>query len=527
MSCCGEGSPFDYSSTAGGIPSPAGFPAITTCCENDIYIAPQRLQPPQITSSLMVNVVPTIFFTYVITATNNPDLYYAPTFPAWMTFDGVDTLSGTPPSDTASSVFTFQVGATNVSGSTVVTVQGGIAPFVTSSSTPSGTSGELFEYLIEATNNPISYHAFDLPAWASFDGVQTVSGTPPILCIDAEYNFTVTATNIYGTSIDHPVTVETVAFPPPDITSSLSVAAQEGVPFSYVLTANRSPTSFDATNLPAWASFDLVDTIIGTPTLDCFPITYPKVETADLSATNICGTGPTSQLEINETGFQTQLLVQPVVNIVSDVYPLGFQSYWSPYTIASPGDVGPGTNYPLGFTESEIQKIFDGSTSWDITSDVVFSGTSDLVGAYNKDFSGTHNFILAQQTCPPTPQTISFDVRGGDTTIVVELFDSDVNGKWYYYYNGLYYPYMAIEYVDNMVDFVFYTFLSAFNFEGDCSKLWQGGTTPGQSITSSNSTTTATLTFDDAIEYNASIFSCDADIHANQIHSGGIDISFT
>ena len=84
------------------------------------------------------------------------------------------------------------------------------------------------------------------------------------------------------------VVFETGTLAPPGapvITSPLSATAVLNQPFTYQITATNSPTSFDATGLPAGLAVDnLTGLITGMPTLDgTFNVT--------LSATNSSGTG--------------------------------------------------------------------------------------------------------------------------------------------------------------------------------------------------------------------------------------------
>src|SRR2546422_988435 len=73
--------------------------------------------------------------------------------------------------------------------------------------------------------------------------------------------------------------------PPPTITSAGTATGQVGVAFSYQMTATNSPTSFDATGLPAGLALNATSGLIaGTPT-------SAGASTVTLSATNAGGTG--------------------------------------------------------------------------------------------------------------------------------------------------------------------------------------------------------------------------------------------
>src|SRR5207247_9268143 len=73
--------------------------------------------------------------------------------------------------------------------------------------------------------------------------------------------------------------------PPPTLPSAGTATGQVGVAFSYQMTATNSPTSFDATGLPAGLALDATSGLIaGTPT-------SAGASTVTLSATNAGGTG--------------------------------------------------------------------------------------------------------------------------------------------------------------------------------------------------------------------------------------------
>src|SRR5947207_6409750 len=82
------------------------------------------------------------------------------------------------------------------------------------------------------------------------------------------------------------VALATTAFAAkPVITSPLTATGQVGVAFSYQITATNSPTSFNATGLPAGLTIDTANGLIsGTPTA-------AAASNVSLSATNAGGTG--------------------------------------------------------------------------------------------------------------------------------------------------------------------------------------------------------------------------------------------
>lgn len=145
-------------------------------------------------------------FSYTITATGSPTISYGvafPNLPSFLTFDGVDTISGTIPSDYASN-FSFGVTASNDYGSdsetvdVMVTYTSNEPPVITSAVTVDATAGQAFSYTTTATGSPtITYGSSGLPVYLIGTG-SSISGTIPASLTDVSFSFTVTATNDYG-----------------------------------------------------------------------------------------------------------------------------------------------------------------------------------------------------------------------------------------------------------------------------------------------------------------------------------------
>lgn len=136
-------------------------------------------------------------------------------------------------------------------------------PVITSVLTATGTVYSSFDYQITASSNPASYNASNLPSGLAIDtsdgeisGTPTVSGTTYV---------TLDATNDSGTGS----AILTLYIAPdavPVITSTLTVTGQTGSSFSYQITAENSPTSYSASNLPDGLSIDASGGVIsGTP----------------------------------------------------------------------------------------------------------------------------------------------------------------------------------------------------------------------------------------------------------------------
>ena len=143
------------------------------------------------------------------------------------------------------------------------------APAITSATTASGQAGSAFSYQITASTPPTSFGASGLPAGLSVNSsTGLISGTPTQV---GTFSVTLTASNSGGTGTSV-LSLAISAEPPPPpvtpvITSTLAaLEAERGIPLSYQITANNSPTSFGASGLPAGLSVNTSTGLIsGTP----------------------------------------------------------------------------------------------------------------------------------------------------------------------------------------------------------------------------------------------------------------------
>src|SRR5207237_352475 len=143
------------------------------------------------------------------------------------------------------------------------------------------TAEQLFTYQITADNSPTVFGATNLPAWLTRDqSTGLLTGTPSDTDIGT-FLLNISATNAGGTDTE----VLTLDVTPctPQITSLLTATGTVGVSFTYQITATCSPTSFDATGLPAGLIRDTTTGLIsGTPSVSgTFSVT--------ISATNSAG----------------------------------------------------------------------------------------------------------------------------------------------------------------------------------------------------------------------------------------------
>jgi cyclophilin family peptidyl-prolyl cis-trans isomerase len=188
---------------------------------------------PVITSKSTAYPTTTAPFNYQITATGSPMSFAltGDTLPAGLSFSTTTgVISGTV-TETAPGIRNLNISATNGSGTGSATLS--IAynyPVIADNLTASAVKGQPFQFQIQATNNPTSYAAYNLP-----DGVTVntttglISGTPTVSGSDY---MTIYATNAGGTySSSVYLTIAEPAAPslPPVVSTKKKVTARNGV----------------------------------------------------------------------------------------------------------------------------------------------------------------------------------------------------------------------------------------------------------------------------------------------------------
>ena len=239
------------------------------------------------------------------------------------------------------------------------------APTITSSLTGAATVGTAYTYQIAATGNPTSFNATGLPAGLTVNTTTgVISGTPTAA---GTSNVAISATNGVGTgTATLALTVSNPAGNPPVINSTLTSAATVGTAYTYQITATNTPTSFNATGLPAGLTVSTTTgAITGTPTA-------AGTSNVTISATNGVGTG-------------TATLVLTVSNPAGN--PPAINS-----SLASTATVGTAysyqitaTNAPTGFNATGLPAGLTVNT----TSGVI-SGTPTAVGSSNVTISASN-----------------------------------------------------------------------------------------------------------------------------------------
>ncbi len=249
-----------------------------------LTITGMSIQPPVITSPAVAADPNDGFFTYQITATNNPLSFGATGLPAGLTVNtATGLISGTP---TSTGVFTVTLSANNLggtgTGTLTLTVTLPPRPVITSATAVTDQIDMAFNYQITASNNPTSFDATGLPTGLTVDtitgvitGIPTASGT---------FSISLRATNVSGTGTSI-LTLTVTPLPATTVTSPAASTGTVGQAFSYQITATNMAVSYTANGLPPGLSVNTATGLItGTPLMaGTFAVT--------LTATNASSTG--------------------------------------------------------------------------------------------------------------------------------------------------------------------------------------------------------------------------------------------
>ena len=254
------------------------------------------------------------------------------------------------------------------------------APIITSplaDSVDVGTSG--YSYTITADNSPTSFAATSLPSGLSRSGA-TISGTPSAPGV---FLINILAQNNDGFDLE--TLVLTVNEIVPVITSPPTSSGNVGDPFSYQITADNSPASFNVRGLDSFPglTFDPVTGIIGgVPT---------STASGDviLTATNSAGSGiAVLSLTVNAATSNPPVIVSSLSETIT-------QGVFYSYTIEATNS--PETFGLIGALPSGLSRRGN-----------VISGVPSEAGTFSVSLSASNSFgtgtgVLTLEVLPPVP----------------------------------------------------------------------------------------------------------------------------
>jgi len=353
---------------------------------------------PQISSTNNAIATRNSAFSYQITADSSPTSYDATGLPVGLSVNtSTGLISGTPTA--AAGTFTVTLSAANATGTGTLSLTLEVtepllgAPVISSALTATATRGSAFSYQITASSSPTSYNATGLPAGLSINAsTGLISGNPTA----AAGTFIVTLSAANGTGAGTANLTLTLNASP-QITSALTATATRGSAFSYQITADSSPTSYNATGLPTGLSVNTTNGLIsGTPTVAAGTFTVT------LSAANATGTG-TANLTVNlsATPRITSANTQTATRGVSFSFPVTADS--SPSSFAA-------SSLPAGLTINATSGLITGIPT---ASAGVFTNS---LSASNATGTGpATNFILT--LLDPTIAVPNGDLTGGQLVV--------------------------------------------------------------------------------------------------------------
>ena len=239
------------------------------------------VMPSAVTITLIVN---RVMNPYSIIADNNPTSYDCTTLPLGLILNKTTGIITGTPTVIGTTAVTLTVKNQTASVTQILTIiVNPDVPVVTSEEIIIFRNELMVDYQIQATYTPTSYNCTTLPAGLILNQTTgVIKGTPTTLGVT---NVTLSATNITGTGIG---TLKiTVVIRPPVITNTiLEITKTINLSISpdYQIVAINTPTSFNATPLPAGLSINTTTGLIsGTPTA-------LGDTTVTISATNSGGT---------------------------------------------------------------------------------------------------------------------------------------------------------------------------------------------------------------------------------------------
>lgn len=293
-------------------------------------------------------------------------------------------------------------------------------PPIVSGGSATGQVGLPFSYQISATQNPTSYNATGLPSGLSVNTSNgQISGTPTTATSGA-VSVTLQATNAFGTdTATLLLTIQPAPGNPPNITSPATATGQVGTAFNYQITATNSPTSFNASPLPAGLSINTSNgRITGTPTT---ATSGPLSVT--LRATNAFGTD-TATLALTIQGNPPNITSPATASgQVGTAFSYQITATNSPSSFAA-------TGLPAGLSINTVSGLISGTPS-------VSGSFSVMLQATNPHGSDSQTLSLTIQPAGAAPVITSALSATGQVTIAFSYQITATNSPTSYSVTGL------------------------------------------------------------------------------------------
>jgi sugar lactone lactonase YvrE len=345
------------------------------------------------------------FLQFDLQASQNPTTYHANGLPAGLTLNAnTGSITGIP---SVMGTVSSSVWASNEDGpGSPLTLHFDLAappdvPVISLiSPTANATVGEAFMLPIQASNEPDSYTASNLPPGLQLnttDGV--IAGTPSQAGIFA---MSLTASNAGGTSLAVSLII-TVSPPPsaPDILTASLPRGRLGINYSVQIAATQTPiTSYSAGGLPQGLSISATGVISGQPAVT-------GTFSVSVRATNAIGQGPGKTMELIIDAAGAPVITSAASWVVTQATPASYQilatNAPSSYTA---------TGLPDGMTLNPVSGLISGaavapgSFSARITASNGVGSSSSLTLAIT---------IKALLTVPRITSSTEFRVTGGQS----------------------------------------------------------------------------------------------------------------